>query len=64
MTQETGGKADKLVLDRIRDVVKDYYLALDKREHGGVAQDKAFEAIQKELGMQWVQGQELSSRAK
>lgn len=37
----------------IRNAIQDYYKALDNRQHGGIAQDKAFEAIEKILGMSW-----------
>ncbi len=37
-------------------IINKYYLALDKREHGGVAQDKALRKIQEVMGMSWEQG--------
>ena len=40
----------------VRRAVLDYYAALDRREHGGQAQDKAFRAIEHALGMHWIQG--------
>lgn len=40
----------------LRQAVLGYYAALDKREHGGMAQDRAFPAIEQALGMHWVQG--------
>lgn len=43
--------------------VKKYYLALDKREHGGIAQDRAFNEIQLALGMHWQQGEALKEFA-
>lgn len=49
-------EANDAALEAVRAAVRGYYAALDKREHGGVAQDVAFSAIQRALGMQWVQG--------
>lgn len=46
-------------LNIIRNVIRAYHLALDKREHGGVAADHALQAIQEELEMPWQQGKEL-----
>lgn len=47
--------ADAVLAD-VRRAVLGYYVALDSRKHGGAAQDEAFNAIQRALGMQWVQG--------
>lgn len=41
----------------IEKAVKKYYLALDRREHGSIAQDKALTEIQEALGMTWLQGE-------
>jgi hypothetical protein len=41
----------------IEKAIKKYYLALDNREHGGVAQDKAFVEIERILGLNWKQGE-------
>ena len=46
----------------IRKAVADYHYALDTRQHGGVAQDTAFNAICKALGMYWQQGAEKARR--
>ena len=54
--------ADEAALLAVRKAVRDYYAALDRREHGGVAQDKAFRAIEQALGMQWVQGATISAK--
>lgn len=43
-------------LGAVRGHVRAYYEALDRREHGGVAQDKALRGVQDVLGMEWVQG--------
>ena len=40
----------------IKKAIEKYYLALDNREHGGVAEDKAFQEIQNILGLHWEQG--------
>lgn len=51
--------ADDTTLAAVREAVRGYYAALDRREHGGAAQDRAFRAIEQALGMQWVQGASL-----
>lgn len=43
-------------ISTLRDIVADYYSALDKRENGNAAQDIAFSKIQDILGMRWQQG--------
>lgn len=45
-----------LKIDEIKAAINRYYLALDKHEHGGVAQDKAFKEIEKILGKSWERG--------
>lgn len=60
MMVESGATGYISVEEQIRMAIRRYYLALDKREHGQVAQDKAFDEIQSILNMTWVQGQELS----
>lgn len=52
----------EVILAEIKGHIRDYYYALDTREHGGVAQSKAFEAIQQAMGMVWNQGVEKKSR--
>jgi len=44
---------DTDVVARIRDAVQGYYAALTAREHGQVAQDRAFHKIERVLGMSW-----------
>lgn len=56
--QQGGGDC----LTEIRDAISGYYLALDKREHGGIAQDRAFKKIEQALGMNWVQGAALAAK--
>lgn len=53
---ERESDADEAALAAVRMAVRCYYAALDRREHGGVAQDKAFRAIEQALGMRWIQG--------
>ena len=53
---KTKAREDAATLNAVRQAVLGYYAALDARKHGGVAQDEAFSAIQRALGMQWVQG--------
>lgn len=50
------GQELQLKLHSIKKTIIKYYLALDRREHGGVAQDKAFNEMQQILGMHWEQG--------
>lgn len=49
-------------LVKIRDAITRYHLALDERQHGGVAASAALDAIQETLGMQWVQGTALAAK--
>lgn len=44
---------DGTTLATIREAVLTYYDALTARQHGGVAMDKAFHAIEDALGMCW-----------
>ena len=53
--------ASDAAMAAVREAVRSYYAALDRREHGSVAQDKAFRAIEQALGMQWVQGATISA---
>jgi hypothetical protein len=43
-------------LDQIKEAILGYYKALDDRKHGRLAQNRAFNQIQRILGMRWVQG--------
>jgi hypothetical protein len=52
------------VQQKIRAAIEGYHFALDSRAHGGVAQDRAFNAICEALGMHWEQGKEFQRRAK
>jgi hypothetical protein len=51
-------------LTEIQQAIADYHFALDTRAHGGVAQDRAFNAICNVLGMHWKQGEEFDRRAR
>lgn len=51
------------LLVAIRQAIRDYHYALDKRQHGAVAADTALGKISDALGMQWVQGKEAAVRA-
>ena len=44
-------------LQRVERAIKKYYLALDNREHGGIATAHAFSEIQSVLGLQWRRGE-------
>lgn len=46
-------------VEAVRAAIGDYYHALDKREHGGVAAGQALDKIQAALGMRWEQGASL-----
>lgn len=46
-------------LDAVRRAVTAHHLALDCREHGGIAAGRAIDAIEQALGMPWVQGKAL-----
>ena len=46
----------------IKQAIRDYYFALDTRQHGDIAAHKAFSAIQEALGMEWTQGAEAKRR--
>jgi hypothetical protein len=37
----------------VREAIADYYRALNARQHGHLAMDRAFRAIERELGMSW-----------
>ena len=47
-------------LDAIKRAISDYHHALDTREHGGVAADRALRTIMETLGMPWVQNAKAS----
>jgi hypothetical protein len=53
----------QLKLERITEAIRDYHLALDNREHGGLAQDACMKAIENVLGLYYFQGQEKRRRA-
>lgn len=40
-------------LEKVKVALREYHAALDRREHGGIAQDKCIKAIQDALGMHW-----------
>lgn len=49
-------QTDAKLIANIKAGINDYYAALDRREHGGVAMSNAFNKIQEILGMLWKQG--------
>lgn len=55
-------KPPEHMLEEVQEAIRDYYYALDTRQHGGVAQDKAFQRIEKIMGMCWTQGEEKQRR--
>lgn len=50
-------------LAEVAQAIRDYHFALDTRQHGGIAETKAFASICTALGMHWTQGQEAAHRA-
>ncbi len=46
-------------LAQVREHITGYYRALDRREHGGAAQDNSFSKIEGTLGMFWQRGATL-----
>ncbi|CAN7526531.1 hypothetical protein LJR074_003705 [Acidovorax sp. LjRoot74] len=50
-------------LATIEQALRDYYFALDSRQHGGVAADLALNTISQAMGMRWKQGEEAARRA-
>lgn len=50
-------------MQQVRQAVRDYHFALDKRTHGGVAAGAAMNAVEMALNMYWQQGQEADRRA-
>jgi hypothetical protein len=44
------------MLRTIRAAITDYYAALNQRQNGAIAIDRAFRAIENEMGMAWDQG--------
>lgn len=50
-------------LGAIEQAIRDYHYALDTRQHGGVAQDRAIISICTTLEMHWEQGKEANRRA-
>jgi hypothetical protein len=57
--QPAHGETDKA---KLMAIIERYYLALDRREHGGIAQDRAFEEIEQALGMRWEPGATLAKQ--
>jgi hypothetical protein len=49
-------------LQEIEQAIRDYHLALDNREHGGVAASAAIMRVEKALGLSWEQNVEKNER--
>lgn len=47
---------------QVRAAVLAYYEALDRRQHGGIAHDKAMRTIEQALGLSWQRGATLPER--
>lgn len=50
-------------VQQIKQAIGDFYVALDARQHGGVAMSVALDKIERLLGMSWRQGEETKKRA-
>lgn len=48
-----GDALDAATITVIRSSIADYYRALNARQHGELAMDRSFRAIERELGMSW-----------
>lgn len=46
----------------VQTALRDYHYALDTRQHGDIAADKAIKAIQRAFDMPWIEGQEAAAR--
>ena len=55
LTEEKGELVKQL--KAVREAIEKYYLDLDNRQHGGIAEIRAFQNIEDVLGMRWVQGE-------
>lgn len=53
---DNGLELEKTV-NEVKKIVQNYHLALDRRQHGGVAAGKAIKRLETLLGMYWQQGQ-------
>ena len=51
--------SDKYKLQEIEKAIEEYHLALDRREHGGIAEHNAFNRICNVLGKHWERGEAL-----
>lgn len=58
----TGPDAQGL-LEQVRAAITEYHLALDRRQHGGIAGDQAFAKICNIMNMPWVQNAALNALA-
>lgn len=56
MGEMRGEGGREKALTQIEEALKDYHRALDRREHGGVAQDKMVHKVEEILAMPWFQG--------
>lgn len=50
-------------LSEIVSAIRDYHFALDTRQHGGVAANRAISRIEATLEMPWTQGAESARRS-
>jgi len=65
LTREAAlAQAREEALAPITQAIRDYHLALDQRQHGGVAEAKAMAIICQYLGLRWIPGQEAARRAR
>jgi hypothetical protein len=52
-------QADNPIIENIKAAIYDFYTALDRREHGGVAMNIAFRKIEEAIGFRWKQEETL-----
>lgn len=55
-------QAVERAMEPVKQAISDYHYALDTRQHGGLAQDRAITAISNALGVQWMSGVEAAIR--
>lgn len=55
-------QADVQQLAAVRQALAAYHLALDQRQHGGVAAGRALDEIQTAMGRHWTQGVALAAQ--
>jgi len=62
--EPVGSQQDEQWVYAVRRALQRYYLALDRREHGATAKERAFNEIQTVMGMQYEPGKMLATLEK